>query len=211
MKVKVKSLSRVRLFTTPWTAAYQAPLSMGFSRQEYWSGVPLPSPEVCGNWVQESKCNPMTNIWCVYRNGKKDTHYMEWNLVMRLDIKGLKTFFFLISIRFFFLKNQWTCVTFIRKLLVFLSLLGRGRKRDIWAWLISVEKESKGVNRETSQRGKGETNIAGSLCMWEGGRANTHSNISPGEEKSLSYAETRRKKRRSHAEDMFGHSFEERE
>ena len=43
-KVKVKSLSRVRLFTTPWTAAYQAPPSMGFSRQEYWSGVPLPSP-----------------------------------------------------------------------------------------------------------------------------------------------------------------------
>ena len=44
-KVKVKLLSRVQLFTTPWTAAYQAPLSMGFSRQEYWSGVPLPSPE----------------------------------------------------------------------------------------------------------------------------------------------------------------------
>ena len=43
-KVKVKSLSRVRLLATPWTAAYQAPLPMGFSRQEYWSGVPLPSP-----------------------------------------------------------------------------------------------------------------------------------------------------------------------
>ena len=43
-KVKVKSLSCVRLLATPWTAAYQAPLSMGFSRQEYWSGVPLPSP-----------------------------------------------------------------------------------------------------------------------------------------------------------------------
>ena len=39
----MKSLSRVRLLTTPWTAAYQAPPSMGFSRQEYWSGVPLPS------------------------------------------------------------------------------------------------------------------------------------------------------------------------
>ena len=39
-----KSLSRVRLFTTPWIAAYQAPLSMGFSRQEYWSGLPFPSP-----------------------------------------------------------------------------------------------------------------------------------------------------------------------
>ena len=43
-KVKVKSLSRVRLFATPWTAAYQAPPSMGFARQEYWSWVPLPSP-----------------------------------------------------------------------------------------------------------------------------------------------------------------------
>ena len=44
--MKLKSLSRVRFFTTPWTAAHQAPLSMGFSRQEYWSGVPLPSPLV---------------------------------------------------------------------------------------------------------------------------------------------------------------------
>ena len=43
-KVKVKLLSRVRLLATPWAAAYQAPLSMGFSRQEYRSGVPLPSP-----------------------------------------------------------------------------------------------------------------------------------------------------------------------
>ena len=43
-KVKVKSLSRVRLLATPWTMAYQDPLSMGFSRQEYWSGLPFPSP-----------------------------------------------------------------------------------------------------------------------------------------------------------------------
>ena len=43
-KVKVKSLSRVRPSATPWIAAFQAPPSMGFSRQEYWSGVPLPSP-----------------------------------------------------------------------------------------------------------------------------------------------------------------------
>ena len=44
MKLKVKSLSRVRLFATPWTVAHQAPLCMGFSRQEYWSGLPFPSP-----------------------------------------------------------------------------------------------------------------------------------------------------------------------
>ena len=43
-KVKVKSLSRERLVATPWTVAHQAPPSMGFSRQEYWSGLPLPSP-----------------------------------------------------------------------------------------------------------------------------------------------------------------------
>ena len=46
-KVKAKSLSRVLLLATPWTAAYQAPPSMGFSRQEYSSGVPLPSPNSC--------------------------------------------------------------------------------------------------------------------------------------------------------------------
>ena len=51
-KVKVKSLSRIRLLATPWTAAYQAPPSMGFSRQEYWSGVPLPSPSVVTREMQ---------------------------------------------------------------------------------------------------------------------------------------------------------------
>ena len=44
VKVKVKSLSHVQLFGNPWTVAYQAPPSMGFSRQEYWSGLPFPSP-----------------------------------------------------------------------------------------------------------------------------------------------------------------------
>ena len=43
-KVKVKSLSRVQLFGTPWTVAHQAPLSMGFSREEHWSGLPFPFP-----------------------------------------------------------------------------------------------------------------------------------------------------------------------
>ena len=47
--LKVKSLSCVRLFATPWTVAYQAPLSMVFSRQEYWSGLPLSSPGALPN------------------------------------------------------------------------------------------------------------------------------------------------------------------
>ena len=52
-KVKVKLLSHVRLLATPWIAAYQAPLSMGFSRQEYWSGVPLPSPVGIGLRIEK--------------------------------------------------------------------------------------------------------------------------------------------------------------
>ena len=50
-KVKVKLLSRARLLVTPWTAAYQAPSSMRFSRQEYWSGLPLPSPNMLSRLV----------------------------------------------------------------------------------------------------------------------------------------------------------------
>ena len=50
-KVKVKSPSRVLLFTTPWTAADQDPPSTGFSRQEHWSGLPLPSPQKYTKWI----------------------------------------------------------------------------------------------------------------------------------------------------------------
>ena len=50
--VKVKSLSRVWHLATPWNAAFQAPPSMGFSKQEYWSGVPLPSPKLDPHWTQ---------------------------------------------------------------------------------------------------------------------------------------------------------------
>ena len=61
--MKVKSLSRVRPSAIPWTAAYQAPLSMGFSRQEYWSGVPLPSlkKEIAGKSLQlcPTLCHPI--------------------------------------------------------------------------------------------------------------------------------------------------------
>ena len=61
-KVKVKSLSRTWLLATPWTAAYHAPSSMGFSRQEYWSGLPLPS---LGQTLPNINSQPFT---------MKDTH-----------------------------------------------------------------------------------------------------------------------------------------
>ena len=56
-KVKVKSLSRVQILATPWTAAYQPPPSVGFSRQEYWSGVPLPSPMHLNKQAQRKNNN----------------------------------------------------------------------------------------------------------------------------------------------------------
>ena len=61
-KVRVKSLSHVWFLATPWTAAYQAPPSMGFSRQEYWSGVPLPSPNNKRTWHLRNYINLIQNI-----------------------------------------------------------------------------------------------------------------------------------------------------
>ena len=72
-KVKVKTLSRLRLFATAWTAAYQAPPSMGFSRQEYWSGAPLPSRVT------------LLQSLIIYRtihliNCFKSSHHFRWRL-----------------------------------------------------------------------------------------------------------------------------------
>ena len=64
-KVKVKSLSHVWLLVTPWTAAYQAPPSMGFSRQEYWSGVPLLSLQYDTEYPSNNYITPLhpTLLW----------------------------------------------------------------------------------------------------------------------------------------------------
>ena len=91
-KVKGKSLSSVQLFETPWTAAYQAPPSMGFSRQEYWSGVPLPSPWIILsliNWkdvkynawcltVEFNKLLLVTNFLCARLQTKWKRHWPHW-------------------------------------------------------------------------------------------------------------------------------------
>ena len=81
-KVKVKSLSCVQLLATPWTAPHQAPLSMGFSRQEYWSGVPLPSPI------------PLAQLW-VITLVNFDMVRLHW-LVIQILAKYLITFWTLV-------------------------------------------------------------------------------------------------------------------
>ena len=84
-KVKVKSRSRVQLFATPWTAAYQAPPSMGFSRQDYWSAVPLPSPNLTAcealtpmgrATVSTQQRKPMTDTYTLEKN-------IYWSVCLR--------------------------------------------------------------------------------------------------------------------------------
>ena len=76
--MKVKSLSCVWLLATPWTAAYQAPLSMGFSRQEYQSGLPLPSPwQTLFNLNSNSRYSELTPwLWASYTHQKR---FQPWN------------------------------------------------------------------------------------------------------------------------------------
>ena len=88
LKVKVKSLSRVQLFATPWTLAHQASPSMGFSRQEYWSGLPFPSPgylfykHVPGIVIHSAFLPPSKKNWCF------QTMVLEKTLESPLDSKN---------------------------------------------------------------------------------------------------------------------------
>ena len=84
-KVKVKSLSRVQLLATPWTAAYQAPPPMGFSRQEYWNGLPLPSPT--DGYRPMKRCSALLIVEKSKSKQQDSTsHLWEWLLSKRQEI-----------------------------------------------------------------------------------------------------------------------------
>ena len=88
VKVKVKSFSCVQLLATPWTAGYQAPPSMGFSRQEYWSGVPLPSPmHESEKW--KGSCSVVSNS--LWPQGLQPTRLLRpWDLLGKSTGVGCK-------------------------------------------------------------------------------------------------------------------------
>ena len=82
-KVKVKSLSHVWLCATPWTVAHQAPPSMGFSRQAYWSGVPLPSPYHTPVFLYSSFSSPLSfksipSVTFSCSNSWYDSYFLNW-------------------------------------------------------------------------------------------------------------------------------------
>ena len=81
-KVKVKSPSRVRLLATPWTAAHQAPPSMGFSRQEYWSVVPWPSPNSYILKVNSGMRDRYPQLILLFRNGLWVVYSHQWLIVI---------------------------------------------------------------------------------------------------------------------------------
>ena len=84
--MKVKLLRRVQLLATPWTTAYHAPWSMGFSRQEYWSGVPLPSPIFCPTSFKREWA-AFLGAWCpppAFRNCSVEVTQHSNDLLMNL-------------------------------------------------------------------------------------------------------------------------------
>ena len=95
-KVKVKSLSRVRLLATPWTGAHQAPLSMGFSRQEYWSGVPLPSLHTHTlAWILNPSWFWFSDIILTKNHWEKDVH-PSYYLTTKISVLSFPEIWFII-------------------------------------------------------------------------------------------------------------------
>ena len=99
MKVKVKSLSRHRFFATPWTVTYQAPPSMGFFRQEYWSGLPFPSPEDLPNPGMEPRSQILKEaaktakrgyIWKVGMEGEGNQRALFFTIDLKTSFDLLK-------------------------------------------------------------------------------------------------------------------------
>ena len=92
LKVKVKSLSRVQLFATPWTVAYQAPSSMGFFRQEYWSGLPFPSPGDLPNpGIEPRSPTLQADALLSEPPGKSENHLPGEHLFQKNKLKWLKS------------------------------------------------------------------------------------------------------------------------
>ena len=106
-KVKVKSFSHVQLLATPWTAPYQASLSMGFSRQEYWSGLPLPSPTYSLWGHKKSDATEHWN-WCL-GSGERNNNIIRkrWMIIERERKRNKANLSFSNELKNQYAKNKW--------------------------------------------------------------------------------------------------------
>ena len=124
-KVKVKSLSRIWLFVTPWTAAHQAPLSMGFSRQEYWSGLPLPSPLCVHMHIYKFGSQTTLHLGLLICNqyDNSEHHYSLlsscglWSVILSANIAEKMTIrqdFYFFTMMFSYSSCLWNLILFIK-------------------------------------------------------------------------------------------------
>ena len=150
-KVKVKSLSRIRLLATPWTAAHQAPPSMRFSRQEYWSGVPLPSPHthccsvtsVVSDSVRPHRQQPtrLPRPWdCPGKNTRVGCHFLLQ--CRKVKVKSLSRVWLLVTpwtaacqaplSMGFSRQEYWSGVPLPSPILTSMALIKRKKKDGLW-------------------------------------------------------------------------------
>ena len=129
-KSEVKSLSCVRLFATPWTVAYQAPPSMGFSRQEYWSGVPLPSPGDLPNLgIELGSPAFQADALTTEPPGKNRIHlhlinYLSCHLVLKFLVLTWPSF--CLDFRMPSAEMGWFILQYMRIVSIVLKIMGNG-------------------------------------------------------------------------------------
>ena len=139
-KMKVKSLSHVQLLVTPWTAAYQAPPTMGFSRQEYWSGVPLPSPNhvlSVSKLIKEGMTlapHNLTSKFVIYR------HFFWVLYFMAISVTREFIFWKMFVHRNPYVPHRHGVLCNIRKMWKQPKLKWRGKSALPWRHLLAVDK-----------------------------------------------------------------------
>ena len=118
----MKSLSRVRLFETPWTVAYQAPPSMGFSRQEYWSGLPFPSPgDLPDPGIKSGSPALEADALTSEPLGKPNRQINKWNRIGSPEIDPHKYSQLISKNNYLFILFLWLCWVVVEACRIFFS------------------------------------------------------------------------------------------
>ena len=154
---KVKSLSRVQLFVTAWTVAYQAPLPMGFSRQQYWSGLPFPSPADLSNPGIEPRSPalqtdslpsepPGKSVYQASKKKKKKYHEPIYVIYLSLWLFQRKSFQLLKSL------HLWGDSTIKQDLKIYTYIVNFGKVNFIFYFYLATPRGLWDLNSPTKDR-----------------------------------------------------------